>query len=235
MHRFDNFMPVVDGATESSDYETFLTKLGVRDRQAVERHIAVCDAEPTPAHASLWKRLACVLAALASRPTGNDEQRAAQTARQFGVQTAGQRALQFFAPDGKYRRQVFALEDLRDGMISVYTADALDAALRAGALRGPVKAPPAAAIAPETPPSGKVYEVCSDEGHGTVVIDTITASTLGSAPDYFRHMVGWNRTALKVTIPVTASAAEVRALKVLFVLAARQMLGDAAGAPAAAK
>jgi hypothetical protein len=218
MHRFDSFTTATDGtaaAVEDLGYDGLLARLGQRDRQAVERHVAVCDAESSPAHGNLWRRVACLLAAVASRPSGNTEARAAQTSRQFGVQTAGQRAVQFFAPDGKYRRQVFALEDLRDGALSVYTVDALAAALRAGALRGPVK----------TDEGVKVYEVCGGAGHGTVRIESITAATVGSAPDYYRHMVGWNRTALKVTMAVTASDADVRALAVLFALAGRSVSG----------
>jgi hypothetical protein len=224
MHRFDSFVPVVDGATEHSEFESLLGRLGQRDRQAVERHVAVCEAESSPAHASLWRRMACLLAALASRSSapGADDGKAAQTSRQFGVQTSGQKAVQFFAPDGKYRRQVFALEDLRDGVLSVYAVDALAAALRAGALRGPVKAEgPAAAEGS----GGKVYELCGGDGNGTVRVEAITASTLGSAPDYYRHMVGWNRTALKVTMATTASDDDVRALGVLFALAGRQVTG----------
>jgi hypothetical protein len=231
MHRLDSFMPVADGATEESNYEGLLAKMGQRDRQAIERHVAVCEAESSPAHASLWKRLACLLSTAAAQPTGSSDQQAAQTARQFGVQTAGQRAVQFFVPDGKYRRQIFALEDLRDGVISVYTVDALAAAMRAGALKGPLKKAKAAAAGDDDAATagGAVYQVCSGEGSTTVRIDTITAATLGSAPDYYRHMVGWNRTALKVTMAVTASDADVRALKVLFALAARQAGGESAG------
>lgn len=221
MHRFDSFTTTADGgtaaATPALGYDALLARLGQRDRQAVERHVAVCETESSPAHANLWRRVACLLAGIASRPCGSTEQQAAQTSRQFGVQTAGQRAVQFFAPDGKYRRQVFALEDLRDGVLSVYTVDALAAALRAGALRGPVK----------SDGDAKLYEMCGGEGHGTVRIEPITAATLGSAPDYYRHMVGWNRTALKVTLPLTANEGDVRALGVLFALAGKQVAAQA--------
>lgn len=216
MQRTESLAIDADAMAADLDYETFLSRLGQRDRQAIERHLAVCEAESSPAHAALWRRLACMLAAVASRPSGNATQQAAQTARQFGVQTAGQRAVQFFAPDGKYRRQVFALEDLRDGVLSVYTIDELKNAMAAGVLKGPVK----------TEGTVKIYEVCGG-GHGTVRIESITAATLGSAPDYYRHMVGWNRTAVKVTMAVTTSEADVRALKVLFAMGGQQVAGKA--------
>jgi len=151
MHRFDSFGPVATptipatASTDDADYQTLLGRMGLRDRQAVERHVAACEAEPTPDHANLWRQLACLLASLASKPApdtaapADAAPRTGPASRQFGVQAAGQKAVQFFIADGKYRRQLFALEDLRDGVLVVYTVDALAAALRAGALRGPAR------------------------------------------------------------------------------------------------
>ena len=215
MHRFESFGAVATDATETVDYESFLARLGVRDRQTIERHVAACETEATGEHARLWRRLACLLASLASQPGADTRAKDGRTSRQFGVQTAGQKAVQFFAPDGKYRRQIFALEDLRDGAIVVYTVDALDAALRAGALRGPIRKEDGVAV----------YEVCGCDGNATVTIEPITAANVGSAPDYYRHMVGWNRTALKVSMQITGDEGRLRALNVLYSLAARQATG----------
>ena len=74
------------------DFEAFLLRLGDRDRLNVERHVAFCETESTPAHAQTWKRLACVLARLAPH----------------AALTTGQRAVRFFVADGKYRLQLFA-------------------------------------------------------------------------------------------------------------------------------
>jgi plasmid stabilization system protein ParE len=205
-------------ASDEVSYESFLARLGVRDRQAIERHVAACETEGTPEHATLWRRLACLLASLASTPAAGAEPKDGRTSRQFGVQTSGQKAVQFFAPDGKYRRQIFALEDLRDGVLVVYTIDALDAALRAGALRGPIRKEDGVAV----------YEICGCEGNATVTIEPITAANVGSAPDYYRHMVGWNRTALKVSMKIPGDDARLRALNVLYSLAAKQATGAAA-------
>jgi hypothetical protein len=221
MHRFDGFGAVATPASDQSHYDTFLARLGVRDRLAVERHVAACEAEASPDHATLWRRLACLLASLASNPAGaGTDAKDGRTSRQFGVQTSGQKAVQFFAADGKYRRQVFALEDLRDGVLVVYTVDALDAALRAGALRGPIRKADGVAV----------YEVCGCAGNATVTIEPITAANVGSAPDYYRHMVGWNRTALKVIMQIAGDDARLRALNVLYSLAARQVTGATATA-----
>ena len=60
--------------------------------------VAVCEGEPTLDHAKLYKRLAAMLYGLAPQ----------------AIRTTGQRAVQFFVADGKYRVQAFALEDLAD-------------------------------------------------------------------------------------------------------------------------
>ena len=78
MNRFDSFAEVEE-TPGAMDYDTFLSRLGVRDRQTIERHVAVCEEEPTPQHANLWKRMACFLAALASKPSGTAAERATQT------------------------------------------------------------------------------------------------------------------------------------------------------------
>ena len=179
------------------ELEEFLAKLAARDRQNVDRHLAAADAEPEPDHAKLWRRIA----------------RSMFTLSPHAVTTIGQQALQFFIADGKYRRQLFALEDLRDGVLVVYTVDALAAALRAGALRGPVR----------TDDGVKVYELGGCDGHATVGVEALTADNVGNAPDYYRHMVGWNRKALKITLPVPGGDGRLRALNVLYALAARQV------------
>jgi hypothetical protein len=177
------------------DYETFLSRLSDRDRLNVQRHVAACEAEPTTHHVMLWKKIACSLARLAPH----------------AAQTASQHAIRFYVSDGKYRRQVFALEDLRDGNLVVYVVDALNAAVQAGALRGPVGSDGDAML----------YEV-RDQPGATVRIESLTARKTTSAPEYYRHMLGWNRRALKVTLPTTGTPAVIRALETLCVVAARQ-------------
>jgi hypothetical protein len=110
---------------------------------------------------------------------------------------------------------VFALEDLGDGALSVYAVDALAAAVRAGVLRGPVAASAAGAV---------LYE--AGGAPGTVVaVEVLTSGTTADAPDYFRHMLGWNRKAIKVTLPTTATPSQVRAVEALCAMAARHAAG----------
>ena len=49
----------------------------------------------------------------------------------------GKQTVQFYVADGKYRMQVFALEDLQDGNITVYCPDVLTEAVEAGLLVRP--------------------------------------------------------------------------------------------------
>jgi hypothetical protein len=203
------YVPVNAWVGEVADYDGLLLRLGARDRAAVEKHIAVCEAEPTRDHATLWKRIACLLCNLAPK----------------ALQTAGQRAVQFFAADGKYRRQVFAMEDLRDGVLAVYMIDVLDAARQAGIMRGPIDKAGEALVHPSA----------GNEPAVALKMEALTSANTAAAPDYFRHMVGWNRTVLKVTLVTSATTAQVEALEALCAIAGRAGAAPAAAAPAAQK
>ncbi len=176
------------------DYDDFLSTLGDRDRQNLERHVAFCNEESGGgAHARLWKRLALALARLAPR----------------AAQTVGQRAVRYYVTDGKYRQQIFALEDLRDGKIAIYTGDVLAAALRAKVIRGPVS----------SEDTVEVYET-GGEPPATLTIERLTTAKTTGAPEYFKHMLGWNRTALKLVVPVDAGPALVHAVEAICALSA---------------
>lgn len=188
-----------DAATgpRARDYENFVSALATRDRENVKKHVAACEGEAQPQHATLWKRLACALARFSP----------------LAVQTTGQRAVQFFSRDGNYRIQVFALEDPRDGTLLVYARDALGAALADGTLRGPVSAEGDEGL----------YEVCEQPG-ATLRIEVLTAAKTTYAPDYYRHLLGWNRRAIKVTVPTGAETVQVRAVETLCRLGAQQVV-----------
>src|SRR5690348_13998984 len=90
-------------------FADFLAKLPAKDKLNAERRVAVLEADANPGPAVLWRRLACTLMTLAPH-----------AAKFVGKQTA-----QFYVADGKYRMQVFALEDLQDGVMTIYSTDAL--------------------------------------------------------------------------------------------------------------
>jgi hypothetical protein len=175
-------------------YEAFVATLGERDRRNVRRHVETCEGEPTVAHAALWKRLACALASLCDR----------------SAKTTGVRAVQFFSADGPYQMQLFALEDLGDGAIAVYTPDALAAAEEAGVIRRPT-------------PMGDsfvVYDLDGAPGQ-SLRVETLSAATTSDAPEYYRHLLGWNRKALRVVLGTAAGDAQVAACEAICRLAAR--------------
>src|SRR5262245_50297629 len=109
------------GVDKPISYESFLEKLTPKDRLNADRHIATCEAEPDSRHAVLWRRLMCMLATLATH----------------SVKLNGRQSAQFYVADGKYRMQVFALEDLCDGNVNLYCGDVIKEAKAAGILRDP--------------------------------------------------------------------------------------------------
>ncbi len=171
------------------DFEAWMSALGARDRVNLERHLAAVEAEPV--HASLWRRIARSIATLAPH----------------AASTTGQQAVQFFVADGKYRMQVFALEDNRDGKIIVYSVDALDDAYKADLLGKPHKDTPASLPIIGAPAQMLTVEVLS-------AVDTPNPSP------FYKHMLGWNRKALRITLPVGSSDVQIAAAESLCAIAA---------------
>jgi hypothetical protein len=181
--------------TRLDAFEAFLATMGEKDRRNVKKHIGLCEAEPAADHADLWKRLAMSLANLGGK----------------WVKTTGMRAIQFFVADGTYRIQTFALEDLRDGVLSIYLLDALDAAVGAGILVGPI----------DTGAEALLFQVGGLPGMN-LRVEVLSASRTVDAPDYYKHLLGWNRKALRVSLPINAGRAQVEACEALCALAVRQ-------------
>lgn len=179
-------------------YEAFLAQLGAKDRLNAERHVAASEAEADPRHAVLWKRLACALMTLAPH-----------TAKFNGQQSA-----QFYVPDGKYRMQVFALEDLRDGHVSVYSGDVLEDAIKAGLLTAPKRG------------AGEPNEYRITGTDDTLIVDSLDGTAENPAA-FFKDMVGWNRKAIRVVLPYDVNAAQVSAAETLCGLSARKWLASA--------
>jgi hypothetical protein len=192
MLQIDNLIRTPTGASTVAAYDAFLDKLGDRDRLNVQRHVAFCETEPTDVHERSWKGVASFLSQLAP----------------LTPSTTGQRAVRFFIADGKYRLQIFALEDLRDGNLVVYANDKLSAALESGVVhQDPIATGDAAML----------YEIGAAPGD-TLRIERLTAGGTTSAPDYYKHMLGWNRRAMKITLPLVARPATMPALLALCVL-----------------
>jgi hypothetical protein len=182
------------GGSEEATFEQFLAKLGARDKLNVERLLA---AEATSKrHAEVWRELATYLFKLAGH----------------AVQTSGQQAVRFFLQDGKYRLQCFALEDQQDSFIHVYATDILAAATKKKILvldknhdeddESDVK---------------RYHSVKHPSVH--IGIESLTASNSGNAPEHYKHMLGWNRRALRITVPESATPEQIELVQALCVLA----------------
>ena len=169
-------------------YGDFLEKLGAKDRANAEKHVAACEIGPVPGHARLWQRLACTLMTLSSNL----------------VKVNGQQSVQFYVPDGKYRKQVFALEDLRKDYVTIYCSDVLDEALKLKLVQ------------PAKPGDGaNLFRL--GKGGETIMVERING-TVENPADFFKHMVGWHREALRITLPINATDAQVEAALTLCAL-----------------
>lgn len=175
-------------------FDDFMARVSGSGRTAVERHLAACDKEMAPAHVRLWKRLVGLLGRL--------------TPDAAPVPAA--RAVRFYVPDGKYKLQLFAVEDLRDGKLAIYLDDTRATAFREGVLTGHTEA------------DANLYRIGSGgkADHERLSIDLLTAAGTTSAPDYYKHMLGWHRSAIRITLGADSSAGQVRAAEAMCMLAA---------------
>ena len=168
--------------------EDVLARSGARDRANIEKHIAACEAEPTADHAKLWKRLASKIASLAHMP----------------VQTVGLQAVLFFIPDGKYRMQVFALEDKNEGQVLLYLPDVLAAAVKNKIIQKIAGDEYAAGGSKDQP----------------FTIQALDASNTSDPPPHIKNMIGWNRKAVRVILKTNSPDAQISAAEAMCDLAA---------------
>jgi hypothetical protein len=171
-------------------FDEVIARLPARERSAVQRHEAACE-ELDPAHADLWRRMVCRLATLAPH----------------AVRALGQHTLQFFIADGKYRQQVFALDDHRDSKIVIYGPDVLEIALRDGVLLPP-------------PDAGEPRAHAFSGGRGVLYLERIDSTNTTNPDPSFKFMLGWNRRALRLTLLSTATSQQVEAAERLWTLSA---------------
>jgi hypothetical protein len=165
-------------------YADLLTRLLPKDRLNVERHVAMCEANQGPGHATLWQRVACQLMTLCDGT----------------AKTVGRHTMQFFVPDGKYRLQVFALHDQHNGHLLVYMYNVLEEAFGAALLERPTAA------------DSVTFRISG--GHELLTIEQIDAKNVTPAP-YYKEMLGWNRRAIRVTLPTDATQVQLEAVETL--------------------
>jgi hypothetical protein len=206
--RADGANPRLAAARESLarrlDFDAFLAKLTPKDRLNAERRVQVLEAEPDPSRAPMWKRLVTTLMTLSPH----------------AAKFVGKQTVQFYVADGKYRKQVYAMEDLQDGAFTIYCPDVLDEAVKAKLL------------APAGDPEAHFYKV-SASGE-PLRIEPLDGGSPNPAAHY-KDMIGWNRKALRITLPPGASASQIEAAETLCAIAATHFTPNPApSAPAAA-
>ena len=185
------------------DYDGLLAKLGPKDRTNVERHVLAAETERDVDHARMWKRMATHLMTLASH----------------AAKTTGQQSIQFFIADGKYRMQVFALEDLRDGKMTIYAGNGLDEAIKEGLVIPP----------PKNERDTHAFGIHG--GKDKLIIEELDGKTLNPAP-FYKDMLGWNRKAIRISLLTTATPAQLEVAEQLCTISARKWLAKQAAATA---
>ena len=189
--------PVLAAARESLAhplrFSEFLAKLSPKDRANAERRVTVLDAQADAPRAALWQRLACTLMTLAPH----------------AAKLVGKQTLQIYVADGKYRMQVFALEDFQDGNFTVYCPDVLDEAVKSELLAPPSDSEP--------------YEYLIGASKERLRIERLDKRSLNPAA-HFKDLTGWNRKALRITVPRSPSVRQVEAAELLCAVAAQHFV-----------
>lgn len=186
--------------TDTMDYETFVAKLGSKDRLTAEKHVTKCEAEADGQRALLWRRLASALMTLSP----------------FAVKFAGPHGLQFYAQDGKYRMQAFAIDDPGDGQISIYCSDVLEAAAANGLVR-----------VESTQPEHFIVESKGEQLH----VERVGQGGQ-DPPPLFKAMLGWKRKALRIAVPIGASDQRIAIAEALCALSMDKITAATSQGPA---
>jgi hypothetical protein len=172
----------------TSRFETVLGRATAKDRLKIEKHLAVVDSDA--AYGRLWRRLMTELGEQAP----------------LAMQSSGNGSWKFFVPDGKYRMQVFALEDAGNGTLRVYMPDVLDEAVKQKML---------------SKSDSESFMV--NESRKPLQVESLGAAEAGNAPDHFKHLLGWNRKAIRVTLHASRPEKEqAGAVQALVALAAKK-------------
>jgi hypothetical protein len=174
-------------------FDDFLAKLPPKDRVSAERRVTALETESVPQRTDLWRRLACTLMTLSPH----------------AAKLVGRQTVQFYIADGKYRMQVFALEDLQDGNMTVYCPDVLEEAVKAGLLKHQ--------------PGAEAPMYLVEGSQEPLRIDSLDGKSLNPAAHY-KDLLGWSRKALRVTLPPNASAAQVDAAELLSAMGAQHFV-----------
>lgn len=163
-------------------WETFIAKLGMRDRTNALKRLAAMEAGPQPALAPLWKSLCELL-------MSNSGHSAILNSKQ---------SVQFFAADGKYRMQIFALQDDLPGEVIIYAPDVVEKAVTKKIIRKP-----------RATDAKNLYRLGDNDQ--TLTIDQLNGDG-PEHPPFFKDLMSWKRKCMRISIPVPPSPEQMQAL-----------------------
>ncbi|MBC7784307.1 MAG: hypothetical protein H7144_10755 [Burkholderiales bacterium] len=115
------------------------------------------------------------------------------------VKVSGPQSLQFFVADGNYRKQIFALDDKAEIGATVYCTDVLDGAIKSGLVK----------VASE---ADQTYSLGNSKD--TLMIERLTGEG-PEHPAFFKDMLSWNRRAIRISVPATATPLQVKTVETL--------------------
>lgn len=167
------------------DFAGFLARLSPKVRATVDKHVEIRAGDAARDYGRVWNRLAEYMYRLAPH----------------AVEMSGA-AIRFYILDGKYRRQVFVLDEDKDGHLYVYMPDVLAAAQTRGLLGVP---------------QAGVYPVLRGSG-AKLAFEEFNADSR-EIPDFCKAMLGWGRRAIR-TGPVSGEEKQLHAIERMCDLAA---------------
>src|SRR5262249_2840812 len=104
----------------------------------------------------------------------------------------------------------FALEDQRDGKLCIYAEDVLAQSIKSGVV-GPAA-------------KGTARHGGGGASGAAIEIDALTAQNAPNPSPFYKHMLGWNRKALRITLPVDAPESAIRAAEQICAISAQRWL-----------
>ncbi len=153
-------------------FDHFITKLTPKDRANANKRATAMESDPPKLF--LWRRMAVKLFSLAGH----------------SAKLNAQESIQFYIADGKYRMQMWSLEDNKSGELTIHCRDVLDDILKKKLIGKPD---------PKTP---NRYPV-GDAGE-TLVIERVLPQA-AEHPAAFRDLMSWGRKCMRIDLPVNAS------------------------------
>jgi hypothetical protein len=183
----------------ATTFASVMEKAPGKDRANLQRHLDSLSAD----HAKTWKAVVALLGGLAPH----------------ALQAVGKESIRFFVEDGRYKFQLYALEDISDGQLRVYLPNVIDEAVKKKVL------------APSGVP-GEFTAKGATRGGPTLRVEALDANNTVDAPPHYKYMLGLGRKALRVMLPAVGGAAHVELLGELCALAAKShAVAQAANAP----